>query len=185
MYMWDIPEQYANKYIGEYQYESFDYLLFSHSTPIERVENINPVIIYAMPDEMINKYDCLPNSSLIPVVNERLKDFLETHAKGNVEFHKIDLHTNNGLKDGFYLLNTLTKLPLIDMQHSHCQYIPGTTAIMGFEQVFFIEEPPEDFCIARCAEYSSYLMLSDSLVKKMKKEKFKGISYSKVPVHRD
>lgn len=70
------------------------------------------------------------------------------------------------------------------MQHSHYQYIPGTTALMGFEQVFFIEEPPEDFCIARCAEYSSYLMLSDSLVKKMKKEKFKGISYSKVPVHR-
>ncbi|QLM08184.1 hypothetical protein HVV52_10685 [Escherichia fergusonii] len=184
MYRWTIPEQYANKYIGEYQYESFDYLLFSHGKPIERVENINPVIIYTMPDEMINKYDCLPNSSLIPVVNERLKDFLETHAKGNVAFHKIDLQTNNGLKDGFYLLNTLTKLPLIDMQHSHYQYIPGTTALMGFEQVFFIEEPPEDFCIARCAEYSSYLMLSDSLVKKMKKEKFKGISYSKVPVHR-
>ncbi|MBA8234211.1 imm11 family protein [Escherichia fergusonii] len=147
MYRWTIPEQYANKYIGEYQYESFDYLLFSHSKPIERVENINPVIIYTMPDEMINKYDCLPNSSLIPVVNERLKDFLETHAKGNVAFHKIDLQTNNGLKDGFYLLNTLTKLPLIDMQHSHYQYIPGTTALMGFEQFFLLKSLRKIFAL--------------------------------------
>ena len=64
------------------------YFFFSHSTPIERVENINPVIIYAMPDEMINKYDCLPNSSLIPVVNERLKDFRKHMPKVMLSFIK-------------------------------------------------------------------------------------------------
>ena len=114
MYRWTIPEQYANKYIGEYQYESFDYLLFSHSTPIERVENINPVIIYAMPDEMINKYDCLPNSSLIPVVNERLKDFLETHASIFPEQQR-----SWGL-NRFFLLKSLRKIfALHDAQNIH------------------------------------------------------------------
>ncbi|CDL81465.1 hypothetical protein [Xenorhabdus szentirmaii] len=34
MYKWDIPESYSNKNIGEYQYDTVDYLPNNNSIPI-------------------------------------------------------------------------------------------------------------------------------------------------------
>ncbi|POP40411.1 hypothetical protein CHU32_27580 [Superficieibacter electus] len=180
MYMWSIPEQYPNKHIGGYQYDIVSYFLFNRSIHVEKM-NIHPVINYKADLNILNKYDCLPNNSLIPVINERLKIFLEAHSNNNVEFYKVDIHANDGLLKDFYILNVITKLPLINLRNSICEYIPNTEkAIMGFKKVSFIKNPPGDFSIARCSEYLSYLMLSDELVVKMKKEKFKGVAYSKI-----
>lgn len=180
MYIWSIPEQYPNKYIGDYQNDIIDYFSFRKAIHLGQMHT-NPSIIYNMDLNTIKTYDCLPNSSRIPVINNRLKIFIETHLHNDVEFHEVDIHAKNGLLQNFYILNVITKMPLIDLQHSVCEYIPNTKkAIMGFKKVFFIKNPPTDFNIARCSEYLSYLMLSDELVAKMKKEKFKGVAYTKV-----
>ncbi|WP_288846686.1 DUF1629 domain-containing protein [uncultured Citrobacter sp.] len=180
MYKWNIPEQYANKHIGEYQFNSIDFFVFLEGVSVKIKNTPPPIIHYDMSNEVLIKYDCLPNNSLIPVINSRLKKFLELHTCGCVEFHPVLIHAQSGLLHGFYILNTIKTLPLIDLKNSEYQYIPDTKEIMGFDSVFFIKNPPHDFSIARCSEYLSYLMLSDELVAKMKKEKFKGVAYAKV-----
>lgn len=180
MYRWDIPERYANKNIGEYQYDTANYLSFINGVSLKQDGSVSPVIKYDVNDKFLEKYDCIPNSSGIPIVNKRLKEFLECYTSNEVEFHRVDIYAKNELIHDFYLLNIIRKIPLIDLNNSVYIYIPGTQEIMTFNRVCFVDDQLTDFNITRCSEYLPYIMLSNELVGRMKKEKFKGIEYTKV-----
>ncbi|MIF51082.1 hypothetical protein EL09_15305 [Salmonella enterica subsp. enterica] len=180
MYRWDIPKKYANKNIGEYQYDKVNYLSFTNGESFKQNKFVRPVIKYDVNDNFLEKYDCIPNSSRIPVVNKKMKEFLEYYASNEVEFYNVDIYAGNELFHDFYLLNIITKTSLVDLTNSVYIYIPGTQEIMSFNRVCFIDDKLTNFNITRCSEYLPYIMLSNELVDRMKKEKFKGVGYTKV-----
>ena len=101
-----------------------------------------PVVHFEVSQKRLLKFDCLANNTLVPLVNERLKNLLEQVAPNEVKFFPAKAMCSDGELEGYYFLNITTEIVGIDKEKSiytHMKTIDPVTrkdivldAISGF-----------------------------------------------------
>ncbi len=102
IYLWRIPKNYKNRDIGEYDRDSspnsyclIKGIFLKGFSPIPHVD-------FIVPRKNISKFDCLPNNSLVPLVNDKIKNILEDVAPNDVQFFPVKLTCKDGELEGYY-----------------------------------------------------------------------------------
>lgn len=177
IYTWRIPESYPNKFIGEYCADkSPDRFLFKKAMEIEPGE-ATAYFMFNTISEKLAKYDCLPNTSRIPLVNGRVAQILMEECKNDVQLFRAVVSTLNGTLDDYYLVNITVSVFALDRENSEFRLIPDTEAILSFTRIRYMEGCLLNHHIARNREYTSHILVSSKLREIFKKEKVSGVSF--------
>jgi len=163
-YLWEIPDSYPASLIGDYDRSvSPDRFLLRKGEPVS-IELGVPVIKFAASLSVLNKYACLPNSSMLPLVSEVFGRALMSLAPKNIQLLKAKIQVRDGETDSFSVLNVTTKIMAIDKAQSRFSYIRDTQFISSFERLEYLAECLGSHMIARDAEYLSHILVADELV---------------------
>ena len=119
--------------------------------------------MFRAPVARLQKFDDLANNTLIPLISPRLAELVLATAEQDFELLPAEIETRDGAIQGYRLLNVLTRLPAVDRSSSTFTLVPGSEAIMGFRKLVLLEGCLGDHHLARCAEYSSFLLVSSKL----------------------
>jgi len=176
-YLWEIPDEYPEKFLGEYlREESPEEFLFRQGKHISP-EFGSPSFKFKGASRVLSTYDVLSNSTAIPLVSERLGHALAELAKADVQLIPANIKTHDGLLSGYNLVNVLSLSPCIDYGESDFIYIPGTKRIMKFNRLGLKPNALGNHHLARDEEYrSSFLFVSEALKRAFEQNKFKGCS---------
>lgn len=187
VYLWEFPRNYPKKMIGLYDHDhSPNYLLFSEGKKLEKNELRgfddpaifeHPVINFEVPKEKLISYDCIRNNASIPLVNERLKSFLEKLAPNDVQFFEAKLHCTDGDLEGYYFLNVTHEIKGIDFEKSDYEKIdmPRNTFRYDFNYMVYKPNCMDDYKFAREKDYHGNLIISKDMAHAIEKGHFKGI----------
>lgn len=175
VYLWKIPDEYPEKLIGEYDRKhSPDRFIFKKGErlPLGLVE---PIIKFDASIEELKELDDLANSAMVPVVSERLASILMELASQDIQLLDVVIEAKNGKLGGYKILNVVSKVTGIDRECSKFMFVPGSDQIMSFRFLKYKANCLNNHCLARDAEYSSNLMVSQSLAEKLMEMKLKGV----------
>lgn len=176
IYKWTIPEKYKNRYIGEYDrdHSPDSYWLTKGMVLGEFIPT--PHVYFETSKQNIMQFDCLPNNSLIPLVNERVKTLLEKLAAADVQFFPAKITCTDGTLDGYFFLN-ITHL-ILGIDHKKSVYTKMTTvdAISGFHYLTYKPDCMGEHDLARDQEYESHLLVSEKIKNVFDREKISGVS---------
>ena len=167
VYLWKIPSEYPDKLIGEYDKNlSPDRFIFTDGEIVSIGKNY-PVITFEASIDELKRLDCLCNNAMLPVISERLACTLKEFASADIQLIDVVISASDGELVGYSLLNVTAKVIGIDKAASKFTLIPGTESIMGFKSLRYSSDCMGDHMLARDAEYSSNLMVSDGLVERL------------------
>lgn len=177
IYLWETPENYPNKLVGMYDDSiSPSRFLFNSGKKILETELSSiPVIDFIVSKDKLVQYDCLPNNTQIPIINERIKKILEINCIGQVQFIPTQLNCINGSLEGYYLLVATCLFIGIDKEKSKYKILSNTDEILGFDYLIYKPDCMAQFHIARDMEYTFNLLIDELLCKLLLKEKIKGV----------
>jgi hypothetical protein len=162
IYVWAIPDYYPQSLIGEYNRDtSPDRFLFVQGKKI--VGQSVPSFTFATQSEALKKYDVLPNSTMIPLVSERVGHMLTRLTLDDVQLIPALIYARGKELLGFSLVNVLHRVASIDHGASNYVFIPGTKQIMKFTRLCFKPNALGSHHIAREAEYNSFILASETV----------------------
>ncbi|MDP3269972.1 MAG: hypothetical protein Q8M40_13120 [Legionella sp.] len=129
IYLWEDPKNCTNKMIAVYERDiSPDRFLFLRGTPVEQEKIIkSAVFIHMMVKDKIRSYDCIPNNSASPLVNQRIIDLLLEFAPDDVQLIDAEIHCKDGVLTHYKLLNVISTFIGLIMKN---QSAPDTTAYL-------------------------------------------------------
>ncbi len=178
VYLWEIPNNYKNRDIGEYDKEySPDRFLLRKGLYLNEFSPA-PIVHFVVPRKNILKFDCLPNNSLIPLVNDRIKNILENIALQDVQFFPAKLMCKDGELEGYSFLNITCLVKGIDHEKSICLKMndfDGTQFINGFHYLTYIKGCMGEHLLARDEEYHGNLLVDEKIKQIFDKEHIKGV----------
>ena len=175
-YLWKIPSDYPELLIGKYE-RNISPDRFNFLKGKEVLDNKTlPVITFNAKSSELNQYDVLSNSSMIPLVSNKVITFLRNELVKEIQFIDVELKTSDGSLTGYKLLNATEKVFCIDKDKSEYDFVPGTKQIMSFSKLYYKNNCMLGYSIARDGEYCSNLLVSELLSKKMISLKLKGLS---------
>ncbi|HDS1655083.1 TPA: hypothetical protein QEL76_003043 [Stenotrophomonas maltophilia] len=179
---WKTPIHYNEKLIGAYDahigsYEAscsnFDYLALLDGQPYPRGMDRPPVFFQCSAQKLL-KYDCLWLLGGIPLISERLADFLNAQAPTDIELieprHLVA--DQRDVDQRFYIVNASRSVEAIDHARSEAERDDDGN-IIYFNQTWFLDAPPDMGRIAREAQ-SGDLLMSAGLADLMIDSGFKG-----------
>jgi len=175
IYLWEaVQENYPNKLMGRYDRDSSpDRFLLEEGRSLKAGEFNKPaIIIFRSTKKNMSKYDCLPNSSLIPLVNQRIRKILEDLAPNDVQFLDAKVMCADGELEGYQLLNATHTIVGIDFEKSKYNKIPMPDDSFIYSWKYLTYKPG---CmgvhhIARDQEYIGNLLVSETVKRIFDKE---------------
>ncbi len=177
IYLWEMPKNCTNKLIAEYDREkSPDRFLFLDGVRVAR-EKVSKKLIFEheMLKDKIIGYDCIPNNSSSPLVNQKIVDLLLQLAPDDVQFFDAEVHCKDGFLTGYKLLNVTSTFIGIDHEKSIYTTLAGMAGIFGFKYLTYKPGCMGNHKIARDKEYLGNLLVTEEIKKAFEKEKIKGI----------
>ncbi len=180
VYLWEIPENYPEKLIGRYERErSPDSYLLEKGVKLKPAQMIGtPIVKFSVEKRDIEKYDCLVNSTAIPLVNERLAKLLENIAGDEVQFFCIKIECTDGELDGYKILNLTQSLDVVDYNNSVYTTIDlprGNTILGTIKKLILNSGCLKNHSLARDEKYRRKLFVSQAIYDAFKREKITGV----------
>ncbi|UVW28438.1 Imm43 family immunity protein [Massilia sp. H6] len=175
-YLWRIPDDYPRSLIGEYQREGTpDRFLFKRSERVSGLAGL-PKVKFDASCAKLRQFDCLSSNAQVPIVSPALAEFLLRFASNDVQLMKLDINGTDGSIGDYFLLNVVKKVLCIDHKVSKYTLVPGTTEIMGFRQLSFLDNCMGEHALARDSEYLSHLLVSDRVADNLMRNGFHGVA---------
>lgn len=178
IYIWFPPNSYPNRLVGLYEYEterSPSYLIFSTGSKITN-KILTPHCRFTCHRAELLKYDALPDSSGIPLVNQRIRDIFSELCPDDVQYIDAVLECDDGYLEGYQFVNVTHNAYVLDHQHTTYTTLPGYSEILGFTHLAFLPNDMQGHEIARNAEYFQHVLVSEQVRSAFKKNKIKGVS---------
>src|SRR6185436_16529586 len=177
IYLWKIPDEYPEELIGEYVREkSPDRFLFHHGKPIPQ-RDLVPSFTFTAEPAVLCEYDVLPNSTMIPLVSERVVQILSHVCPNNFELVKASVSAAGEKLPGFSLVNVLPRVASVDHGGSNFIFIPGTKQIMKFDRLKLKADALGSHHLAREIEYDSFILVSETLKQTFDSERVTGHAF--------
>lgn len=178
IYLWTIPDKYRNRDIGEYDRDISPDRFFLKEGRILGLNEFKPkpTVNFEVKKERVLQFDCLPNDALVPLVNERVKNILESIAIDDIQFFPAKLVCTDGILESYYFLNATHLIKGIDHEKSiytTMDMLDG--GILGFSYLTYKEGCLEKHQLARDEEYESNLLVSEGVKSIFDKEKISGV----------
>jgi hypothetical protein len=176
IYLWTMPEDYLDCDIGVYNRDlSPDRFLLYDGRELSAQEfSPVPIVEFEVPKNRLLKFDCLPNNSSIPLVNNRVKLILENLAPDEVQFFPAKLYCEDGELEGYYFLNITKTIVGIDHEKSICKKMKTVDAIGGFRCLTYKPVCMDGYQLARDKEYLMHLLISQKIKSIFEKERITG-----------
>ncbi len=179
--LWEMPEYCPNRLIAVYNRDlSPDRFLFLDGIKL-MPEQVNKKLIFELnvtQTTITSKFDCIPNNSASPLVNQKIVDLLLKLAPEEVQFFDAEVRCKDGILDGYKLLNTTRTIVGIDHEKSIYSLIESTDAILGFNYLTYKPGCMGSLKLARDKEYLSNLLVTEEIKQAFEKEKIKGIWFA-------
>lgn len=175
VYLWEIPDEYPEKLIGEYDREnSPDRFIFKKGEMLSS-DLAKPVIKFDASVQDLRELDDLANNAMVPVIGERLAAVLRGSAPEDIQLIDVIIKAKDGELEGYKILNVVSKVVGIDKEQSKFTLVPGTDQIMSFRSLKYKEDCLKGHHLARDAEYGSNLIVSQELAQRLLVMKLKGL----------
>ena len=179
-YLWEIPDDYPEKLIGEYDdNRSLDRYLWRRGEAIDDTAKV--VINFSVSKSKLKNRNDLANSSMIPLISERLANVLQKHCAEHIQLVTAETVCSNGNLDGYFLLNVTNRIHAIDRNLSEFTCVKGTNYIMKLKKLIVLPGALGDNHIGRDIDYSSYLYISEYLREVLLAEKILDIGLTMLP----
>lgn len=174
--LWRVPDDHPARLIGEYQRAvSPDRFEFRKGEELPSSIGVPVVMLNATMQET-NALDCIPNSSMIPLVGPRLAKLLARRAQADIQLLSAKVIARDGEIDAFKMLNVISKVACINHAQSRYSFVPGTKQIMAFRKLSCLDECMGAHRIAREVEYLAHIIVSDALAAEVRVIGFSGVS---------
>lgn len=174
-YIWCIPEDYPEKCIGIYDRKrSPDRFEFKKGVKLPDTIGL-PIFQFEVSAEKLTKWDELPNSADVPLVNQRLLDLLLKLAPNDIQVFDARLETKDGILPGYKLINVTNTVYGIDHEASECSYITGTRTPRSIKRLSYKENCLGNHQMARDAECHSHLLVSPVIREAFMTGKIRGV----------
>jgi|SRR5690606_24158497 len=175
VYLWKIPDDYPEKLIGDYDREnSPDRFIFKKGEMLPS-DLAKPVIKFDASVQELIELDDLANNAMVPVISERLAAVLAGWATEDIQLVDVVIKAKDGDLEGYKILNIVSKVFGIDKEQSKFTLVPGTDQIMSFRSLKYKDDCLKGHHLARDAEYSSNLMVSQALAERLMEMELKGV----------
>lgn len=179
---WKAPIYHSEKLLGSYDAEigsyetagsNFDYLSLLSGEPYP-ADMDRPTIFFTCQKKKLLAYDCLWLLGDIPLVSQRLADFLMQKANPHIQLLKPTSIVANGeaVDDGYYIVNAAQAISAID----HSKSVPELSdsgLILYFNEIWLRDTAAGMDGIARERD-SGDLLISQDLADAMIENRFKG-----------
>lgn len=177
IYLWEIPEKFLNRDVGEYNRDcSPDRFLLRKGHELTLVEfSPTPIVNFEISKSRILEFDCLPNNTQIPLVNNRIKIILENLIPDDIQFFPAKPTCSDGELEGYYFLNITHTIIGIDHEKSIYTKMKTVDAISGFYYFTYKDGCMGDHHLARDQEYRGNLLVSEEIKSIFDKEKITGV----------
>lgn len=175
IYLWEIPENFLNRDVGEYDRDNSPDHYWLRKGQLLTEFSPMPIVHFEVPKKNILKFDCLPNNSLIPLVNEKIRDILEELAPNDIQFFPAKLICTDGELEGYYFLNITRLIKGIDHTKSIYTRMTMGDAISGFHYLTYIKNCMGEYKLARDQEYRGNLLVNEKVKLVFNKEKITGV----------
>lgn len=167
-YIWQIPDDHPEEMIAVYDRKrSPDRFLFRKAQPLP--VGIGPAYLSIkreMPDVL--SWDCLPNTTMLPLVNPDVGHLLTEHADKDMQLVDTVVETSTGTVTDFKLLSPRASVLAVDASMSEFSLVPGTDKIMKFSRLVLRPNCLGDHVLALASEYRSYLLVADAIAEKLR-----------------
>ncbi len=182
IYLWEKHRGCSNRIIAAYNRElSPDRFLFLDG--VRLVSGIiNRTIIFEQKATQaeILKYDCMPNNSGSPLLNERIVDILLDLAPDEVQLFDTEVRCKDGILTGYKLLNATCTIVGIDHEKSiYTMMQQAPEAILGFTYLTYKPGCMGNHKLARDKEYLSNFLVTEGVKKAFEQEKIKGVWFAR------
>ena len=177
IYLWRVPEKFLNCNIGTYNRNcSPDSYFLRTGRKLESQEFMPiPTVNFEVAKNKLSKFDCLPNSSLVPLVNNRIKAIFEQLAPGEAQFFPAKLICLDGQLEGYHFLNITQTIIGIDHEKSIYKKMKTDDVIIGFDYLTYIPDCMGNYHLARDEEYLQHILVSDVIKSFFEKERITGV----------
>lgn len=140
----------------------------------------NPIFSLSAPKAMIKQqFDCIPNISGSPLVNQKIVDILLKVIPNEVQFFDAEVRCKDGILTNYKLLNSTCKIIGIDHVNSIYSLIDSTKTILGFKYLTYKAGCMGNYKLARDGEYLSNLLVTDEIKHFFEKEKVTGVRFAR------
>lgn len=125
--------------------------------------------------------DSVENNSLLLIVSQKLKEFLESHAKEWIEFLPVGIldHEKQPIEAPYYIANVLRTLPCMDEARS--DFVPSAldkTQVHHIKRlVLDVDQIPEDAKIFRLGQERDLILVRSDLAEAIKSAGMTGIQF--------
>jgi hypothetical protein len=176
-----VPKKNSNRNVGSYdQNFVLDPSLLSNGKKISTKEfNPVPMLNFKVPKSKLLPFDCLPNSTGIPLVNNRLKALLEILAPNDVQFFPAHITCKDGELDGYQFLNVTSTIRGIDHEKSIYSKMKIVDAILGFTYLTHKPGYMNLHLLARDEECLVDLLVDEKIKAAFDKEHITGVWLAK------
>ena len=175
--IWRIPDGYPQGQIGRYDRSSGpDRFIFSEARRLPEPLEMGPSARFECKKDALCQNDCIWADVGLPIVNERMKNFLNERVPDKIQFFGIDISAEDGIVLGYYLLNSTKEVEVIDLESSKYRFVPGTKSIMSFSDLRLNDGAMEGSDIGRDKIYLPYLFVGNRLAKELDTVGFRGVS---------
>jgi hypothetical protein len=162
-YIWQIHDNYPESMIGEYDRKTGpDRSLLKNAKDLSHV-GLPWCFAFRGHVSRLRQFDDLANNAMVPLISPRLSEIVMTIAEKDAQLLPVEIHARDGEIRDYRLLNALVSLSAVNRLDSEFSLIPGTDAIMSFRRLALIDDCLDGHHLARCAEYGSYLLVSEQL----------------------
>src|SRR3990167_1053226 len=180
IYLWEKPKNCMHKLIAGYNREiSPDRFLFRKGIKLSAEQvNTKPIFELNITQAEIIKYDCIPNNSESPLVNQKIVDILLRLVPDEVQFFDAEVRCKDGVLTGYKLLNATCKIIGIDREKSIYSMI-DSDAILGFKYLTYKPGCMGNIKLARDKDYKGNFLVSEEIKQAFEKENIKGIWFAR------
>lgn len=128
-------------------------------------------------DVIEKKYDCIPNNSASPLVNQKVIKTLLKVAPDDVQFFDVEIQCKDRLLTNYKLLNVTHKIIGIDHEKSEYKKMEGTDVMLRIKYLTYKHGCMGKYKLARDGESLGHLLVTEEIKSLFEKEKIKGCRF--------
>lgn len=173
IWIWRIPNEWSNKMIGKVlKNTGTDRFEFLKGKTLNENTTICPNIVFDCEKEFL--FDVLPNDGALLIVSKRVLDIMDKLCKYDYQVFEANVFVGKNKVNGYYLLNILNLVEILDKERSVFTKIKNSNAILKFEKLVYKKENLINHNIARNSDYLQHVVVSQQLKEIFDKENIKG-----------